>query len=312
MEASVTGIDLRHPGTQQPATNPAELLRPFERKCVMTRLKIILLSLCIGLIPLSSAHAEIAILVHGYLSDAGTWERSGVNAILRQAGWQQAGNLSFSPRGLVALPGPQSNAENRFYTVNLPSLAPAPIQASWLKAAVDYVQTSHPDETITLVGHSAGGVVARLMLVNYGAGKVTRLITIAAPHLGTDKAIKALDAVDDSGMFGMIKEFFVRDEIGNGLYDTLKLSRGILFNLVPPAPGSLLYWLNIQPHPDLDYVSVIRSGGYVIAGDLVVPPFSQDMNQVPALRGKSKVYITMQGHELTPADGKLLANLLKK
>ncbi|RTZ73422.1 MAG: hypothetical protein DSZ00_06475 [Gammaproteobacteria bacterium] len=137
-----------------------------------------------------------------------------------------------------------------------------------------------------------------------------RLITIAAPHLGTDKAIRALDAVDDDGMFGFIKEWFVKREIGNGLYRTLKVSRGILFNLVPPAPGTLLYWLNIQPHPDIEYISIVRSAGYVIAGDLVVPPFSQDMNQVPALRGKSKVYITYQGHELTPADGVLLARIL--
>ncbi|MEN8123030.1 MAG: hypothetical protein ABFS35_22010, partial [Bacteroidota bacterium] len=32
-------------------------------------------------------------------------------------------------------------------------------------------------------GHSAGGVVSRLTLVQYGVGMVKRLITIAAPHL---------------------------------------------------------------------------------------------------------------------------------
>ena len=256
------------------------------------------------------AQAEVALLIHGYLSDAGTWERSGVNAELRRAGWQYAGNLSFSPVGLVEAPLATASTDKLFYTINLPSLAPAPIQAGWLKAGIDYIQQKHPDEKITLAGHSAGGVVARLMLVQYGAASVNRLITIAAPHLGTDKAIKALDAVDSSGMLGFIKEFIVREEIGNGLYNTLKASRGILFNLVPPAPGSLLFWLNAQPHPDIEYVSVIRSGGYVIAGDLVVPPFSQDMNLVPALRGKSRRYITVQGHELTPMDGRLLADLL--
>ncbi|HIE54986.1 MAG TPA: alpha/beta fold hydrolase, partial [Chromatiaceae bacterium] len=190
------------------------------------------------------------------------------------------------------------------------SLAPAPLQAGWLKAAVDTIGKNHADEKITLVGHSAGGVVSRLMLVVHGQERVHRLITIASPHLGTDRAVKALDAVDDDGMFGFIKEWFVREEIGDGMYRTLKSSRGILFNLVPPAPGTLLHWLNLQPHPQIEYISIVRSSGYAIAGDLVVPPFSQDMNQVPALRGKSKLYITYQGHELTPADGVLLARIL--
>ncbi len=372
----------------------------------MIRFRILLFTLIALLVPVRQASAEVALLIHGYLSNAATWEFSGVNAALRQAGWQYAGNFTFSPTGLLQLPAPHDDeSKKQFYTIDLPSIAPAPLQASWLKAAVDAISRAHPDENITLVGHSAGGVVARLMLVQYGnkrvfdlvkdfgtsespkstrsstthwcpgrpghpafrhniasslrlhtglpydwtprsdaplgsplapsarrvsrvasrlpgttrlrfalhggqRGKVDRLITIAAPHLGTDKAIRALDAVDDDGMFGFIKEWFVKREIGNGLYRTLKVSRGILFNLVPPAPGTLLYWLNIQPHPDIEYISIVRSAGYVIAGDLVVPPFSQDMNQVPALRGKSKVYITYQGHELTPADGVLLARIL--
>ncbi len=275
----------------------------------MKTLRILLLSLGLFFLP-PGAQARVAVLVHGYLSDAGTWEYSGVNAMLRQAGWQQAGHLGISPTGFIDQPLSHQDSDRLFYTVNLPSLAPAPVQASWLKSALERISARHPDEEITIVGHSAGGVVARLTLVQYGAGKVSRLITIAAPHLGTDKAIRALDAVDNGGMFGMIKEWIVREEIGDRLYNTLEVSRGILFNLVPPAPGTLLFWLNMQPHPDIEYVSVIRSGGYVIAGDLVVPPFSQDMNQVPALRGKSKVYITVQGHELTPNDGRLLAEIL--
>ena len=277
----------------------------------MIRFRILLFTLIALLVPVRQASAEVALLIHGYLSNSATWEFSGVNAALRQAGWQYAGNFTFSPTWLLQLPAPHDDeSKKQFYTIDLPSITPAPLQASWLKAAVDAISKAHPDENITLVGHSAGCVVARLMLVQYGKGKVDRLITIAAPHLGTDKAIRALDAVDDDGMFGFIKEWFVKREIGNWLYRTLKVSRGILFNLVPPAPGTLLYWLNIQPHPDIEYISIVRSAGYVIAGDLVVPPFSQDMNQVPALRGKSKVYITYQGHELTPADGVLLARIL--
>lgn len=277
----------------------------------MSVIRALFVSLLFVLLPLHKASAEIAVLVHGYLSDAGTWERGGINTMLRLAGWQYAGSLGFSRAGLFEQLVAGEHGDKLFFTVNLPSLAPAPVQASWLKAAIDRISQHNPDEKITLVGHSAGGVVARLMLVRYGQGQVTRLITIAAPHLGTDKAIRALDAVDDSGMFGMVKEWLVREEIGDRMYNTLEVSRGILLNLLPPAPGTMLFWLNAQPHPDIEYVSVIRSRGYVIAGDLVVPPFSQDMNLVPALRGKSKIWITYQGHELAPMDGKLLVNLLQ-
>ena len=102
----------------------------------------------------------------------------------------------------------------------------------------------------------------------------------------------------------------VRDAIGDGLYNTLQHSRGILIDLTPPVPGSMLFWLNAQVHPDIEYVSIVRSSGYNIAGDIAVPPFSQDMNQLPVLAGKSRTIIVLQGHELTPNDGKLLAELL--
>ncbi len=255
------------------------------------------------------AQAEVAVLIHGYLSNAATWEWSGVNARLRAAGWREGGNFAFSPIGLIDRTTTATDGDV-FYTVDLPSLAPASVQAAWLAAALDRIQTRHPGEKITLVGHSAGGVVARLVLVRRGAGAVHRLITIASPHLGTHRAIQALDAVDDDGFFGPFKEWVVRNEIGDGLYRTLELSRGILMDLLPPKPGTLLYWLNLQPHPDIEYVSVVRSGGYWLPGDLLVPAVSQDMNRVPALRGRSAVHLSLQGHALSPADGVLLARLL--
>ncbi len=258
------------------------------------------------------ARAEVAVLVHGYLSNSATWEWSGVGTALQAAGWSRAGNLAFSPRGLVERRLPTAAAtDRRFYTVDLPSLAPAVVQAGWLAAALERIRALHPDEQITLVGHSAGGVVTRLALVRHGAGNVKRLVTIAAPHLGTHRAIQALDAVDDDGPFGFLKEWIVRNEIGDGLYRTLELSRGILMDLLPPRPGTLLWWLNVQPHPDIEYVSVIRSGGFFLAGDLLVPAASQDMNRVPALRGRSAVHFTPWGHALTPADGALLARILR-
>lgn len=272
--------------------------------------RLLILSTLLLLIPLKQGLAEITLLAHGYMSDSSIWEVSGVNNSLRQKGWHYAGNLGYSPAGLMNNTKTLNGAENRFYTVQLPAMAPAAIQASWLNAALQYLAVQYPGEPVNLVGHSAGGVVARLSLVQYGVGNVKRLITIASPHLGTDKAIDALDATNNSGMFGFIKKALVKDAIGSGLYNTLRHSRGILIDLTPPAPGSMLFWLNAQAHPDIEYISIIRSSGFNIAGDIAVPPFSQDMNQVPVLAGKSKPYIVIQGHELTPQDGKLLAEIL--
>jgi hypothetical protein len=39
---------------------------------------------------------------------------------------------------------------------------------------------------------------------------------------------------------------------------------------------------------------------------------SQDLNNVPALRGRSKTYIVSQDHPLSREDGHLLATILAK
>ena len=75
-------------------------------------------------------------------------------------------------------------------------------------------------------------------------------------------------------------------------------------------PGSVLGWLNVQPHPEIEYVSVIRTTPNGVPGDWVVPGFSQDMNQVPALHGRSRVVAAPSDHELLPPDGLLIARLL--
>ncbi|HIC80450.1 MAG TPA: hypothetical protein EYP07_05710 [Kiloniellaceae bacterium] len=100
------------------------------------------------------------------------------------------------------------------------------------------------------------------------------------------------------------KEFF-----SGGIYDVLEDSWGLLLDLVPPAPGNFLYWLDGQPHPEIQYVSIVRTGP-VGLGDELVPVYSQDMNNVPALRGRSEVRVAPAGHLLNPADGLLLAQLL--
>lgn len=255
------------------------------------------------------ARADILVLVHGFLGSDRSWLESGVIEVLDRNGYPLSGIYSHSPNGVLFQPTGQRN-KNSVYTVDLPSTAPIGLQADWLAAYLRDIHQRQPGEPITLVGHSAGGVVARMTLVRHRPAGVTRLITIAAPHLGTWRANQALGAVSSGGIFGRIKRWEVKRRIGGWMYYTLKASRGVLYDLTPPRPGNLLYWLNAQPHPDIEYVSIIRSGTLYMPGDRLVPPFSQDMRLVPAIGQKSKAYTTAQGHLLSPQDGQVIANLL--
>ncbi|MET0066358.1 MAG: alpha/beta fold hydrolase [Candidatus Thiodiazotropha sp.] len=247
-----------------------------------------------------SARADVAVLVHGYLGSAASWDNSGISAVLSQQGWQPAG--IFTPRGLIPLQG--AGSAKRFYTVELPSQAPIAVQARILAGMLQAIPRQPADEPLILVGHSAGGVVARMALVEGAGAGATTLITLGSPHLGTLRAVQALDETDDPFPICLIKDFFAGD-----LYDVVRDSWGVLLDLTPERPGNLLFWLNRQPHPDLNYISVVRSGP-VGMGDELVPAYSQDMNQVAALKGRSETRVTPVSHSLNPADGRLLGEIL--
>jgi pimeloyl-ACP methyl ester carboxylesterase len=259
---------------------------------------------------LQPARAEVLVLVHGYLGSAQSWAESGVLDRLARRGYRPAGNYTFAANGLVFQPTRSSPPKRPIYTVTLPSEAPVVLQADWLAAYLRDIGKRHAGEAITLAAHSAGGVVARMTLVRHGQLGVDHLITIAAPHAGTGRAVQALQATDNGGMFGFLRQWAVRRTTGDAMYATVQRSRGLLMDLTPPAPGNLLFWLNQQPHPDIRYTSIMRIGTFVMPGDQVVPPLSQDLNRVPALAGKVKTYSMAQGHLLTAQDGDLIGNLL--
>jgi pimeloyl-ACP methyl ester carboxylesterase len=270
---------------------------------MINKLSRLILLLLLGFQSLP-ASPEVLVLVHGYLGSAASWETSGVNAVLQQHGWQRGGIAT--PAGLLPGAGAQGESANRVYSVELPSVAPIALQAVLLGHQLDVISAQHPAQSIILVGHSAGGVVARLLLVQDRVPTAKALITIATPHLGTDRAIEALEATDDPFPVSLLKDLF-----GGGLYDVLRDSWGVLVDLTPARPGSLLYWLNAQPHPDIAYVSILRPGP-VGLGDELVPAFSQDMNNVPALAGRSVTHSLAVGHALQSADGHKLVEVLQK
>lgn len=264
----------------------------------MRKLGQIILSMLLGLQSLP-VNADLLVLVHGYLGSAVSWESSGVNAALAADEWQRVGFMS--PMGMEKA---QEKPAKRFYVAELPSMAPLVIQSDLLKSQIDQVTSTYPDEPVILVGHSAGGVVARMLLVRHGLSNAKALITIASPHLGTSRAIQALEATDDSFPVSLVKRAFAGE-----IYDVVRGSRGVLLDLTPAWPGNLLHWLNQQSHPDIAYISVLRTGQGG-RGDELVPAYSQDMNQVPSLAGRSETSVMLGSHQLQPADGAILIDIL--
>jgi pimeloyl-ACP methyl ester carboxylesterase len=252
-----------------------------------------------------TARADVLVLVHGYLAGVQSWDMSGITAILQQHNWQRAGTYVASPAGIQLIPAPGVQAEQKFYAVDLPSEAPVMLQVHQLRGILGAISQAHGNEPVILVGHSAGGVVARAAVVQGGAGNVKALITIASPHLGTARAEQALDATDIPFPFSMVTDFFAGEA-----YDTAMRSRSLYVDLVRPQPGTLLYWLNGQPHPDIQYVSIVRGQSAFGSGDYIVPTYSQDMNNVPALHGKSSLINVPVSHGLEPVDGNVIVKVL--
>jgi len=247
----------------------------------------------------STAYAgQTLVLIHGYLSEGSVWRGSGIVPILQQAGWVDAGHLNpdVPVHGIVAgMPTPT----NRYlYTITLPSEMALMGQLNWLVGYLNHLKTLYPDNDLILVGHSVGGVVARLAMVFAGA-PAQGLITIASPHLGTDRAEMGVTAANSP------LNWFLTFMGSN----TLNRSEPLYWDLVRERPGSFLFWLNRQPHPPARYISVVRSSNGFFSDNLV-PPYSQDMNNIAALQGKVLSLSSVGSHSLQTVDGILLASLL--
>jgi triacylglycerol lipase len=248
-----------------------------------------------------TAFTESLVLLQGYLADEDYWRSAGITQTLADNGWADAGTLRITPGGIRA-DRPQPKSRRRAYTLVYPSEAPLMVQLRYLEQYVDAIQQLYPYESLILAGHSAGGVLGRLYMVEHPDAPVGALITFASPHLGAESA--EIGAMVGSSPFGWIAPL-----IGGGV---LNLSQGLYYDLVRERPGSLLFWLNHQEHPSALYISVVRDdGGLLSLGDLVVPAWSQDMNQVAALRGRATRIVTEGGHGLTEADGELLLRILQ-
>ena len=271
-----------------------------------TKTRVFSTLLLLLLIWAPAAPASVMVLVHGYLGDGQSFHRAGVVDALSAAGWHYGGEWRYAADGRVRLANDNGTGERTIYTVTLPATAPLALQADWLTAMRRAAEKRHPDEPITLVGHSAGGVVGRLALVRGGQGSVEHLITIASPHLGTERALQALQATNSGGMFGPFRQILTRQALGGSNYDALRQSQAVLVDLAPPHQGNLLGWLNVQQHPEITYDAVVRNTGFRMGGDILIPAWSQDLNQVPALRGRATVIASPLDHGLDAADAAVI------
>lgn len=265
-------------------------------------MKIALISLMLLSVSLT-AKADILLLVHGFQSDMLTWQRAGIITVLEQHGWEKTDYLIASQKGIVPLHSPEKIPQKKIVILQLPSDITLKVQANMFTAALHHLADQYPNEQIIIVGHSLGGLTARLSLVKNGVFQVKALITIASPHLGTDLALMGMHELDNNMMTRWFKRMF-----GGGRYQLLEASAPVIYDILPEQPGNMLFALNRQQHPNIHYFSVVRSYPSGRLGDKIVPGYSQNMHSVAAIRRRSTRILQGTQHDLTQQDAFSILN----
>lgn len=249
-----------------------------------------------------SANADNLVFVQGYMGQASNWSESGIIKKLEQNNWVHGGAYHYNSYGTVFEKTYFDEGVNHFFTVDLPTEAPLQVQAHLLAAYLKHLRQVSPDERLILAAHSAGGVLSRLVMVQNPKLRVDLLISIASPHLGSDLA-ELGSLVGETPLVAFAPLFGV---------GTLSRSQGLYNDLLPEKPGRFLYWLNRQPHPSAQYVSIIRNPNAEDGGDLVVPAYSHDMRNIEGLKNRANSYIVEGGHSLNPQDGLLIFDIINQ
>lgn len=261
-------------------------------------MKKILFILLLTLIP-TVLSAKTLVLIHGYMEDGMVWRNQAVTVPLLQNHWLDGGTLTMRPDGIQKYSLSKSIPLKRdvFYTVELPWTASIDQQAQFLSRYLAKIYADRHQE-ISLVGHSNGGLVARYTLLSQLNIPINALISIATPHLGSPLA--QLANLAHKTPLNELSQF-----AGSTLLDD---SNRLFKQLRPEKPHNFLYWLNHQTHPNIPYLSIIRNNTTLLPHkfDYIVPPYSQNMNKVFALRNKSATFSINKNHSLSSIDGRLI------
>jgi pimeloyl-ACP methyl ester carboxylesterase len=260
--------------------------------------KLLVLTFLILSLISTIAKAEILVFVHGYDSSSSVWRNTGIFSYLQSQSWQDAGNLTYFQNRIVYQQA-KVLKPYRMVTVDLPSAAPIPIQSAILINYLSYLQQQAPEQSFSIIAHSVGGIVARLAIIENPKLKVKRIITIASPHGGTGMAEAAeLIAKTPISILAPIVDA-----------DIINQSEILLNQLQREEPGSFLFWLNRQQHPDITYISIVRSDGTLFNKDFYVPSVNQDLRGVLGIK-KAISYPSYGKHELQYRDGFIIAQLV--
>jgi len=269
------------------------------------RLTVLFLLLVPGMV-----RAEVLVLVHGWASTADTWRISGIESVLASKGWKDAGRLPLSTHQAVSKTKLKTKQQKSYYRIHMPAQAPMSAQATVLLHAVKLIQQKHTGEKLHIAAHSAGGLAARLMLLNPATPKISKFVTIATPHLGTPRAIQGLDYADSKPFFcpGPGIDFLKTITAGNK-YRSVKYSKPAIVDMLPKQYGGFINWINNQPHPGGQYYSIVKfADGY--PGDEMVSATSQNMANVKAINDKVVTINTRSSHALNQNDGYILEAIL--
>lgn len=244
--------------------------------------------------------AQTLVLVHGFQSQGMDWRTTGISTALQASGWVDAGHLRWTSKAMQHSHALNYRPRNALFTLDLPSSQSIVQQAQILDHYLRWIYKQR-GEALSLVGHSAGGVVARYWLVQPASRlPVETFITIASPNLGTPLA-NLTQAFENTALMDMAQQ------MGFGQFIA---SRALYTELREEQPGNFMYWLNHQAHPATRYVALVRIAQRPEQVDFVVPYFSQNLANVAALRGQVETWHTPAGHLLESGDGHLIARIL--
>jgi len=261
---------------------------------------ILLLTLLAG-----GAWARTAVLIHGMVSGPDVWYKHRVVQPLLASGWADGGLLPMAPNWAA------QKAPDVLYTVRMPWWWPLEAQARYLDRVLRRLYALRR-EPVILIGHSSGGVVARIYSLAPEKWRVpvAGVVTIASPNLGTPWARLGWQMLR-SPMGRMLKAM---DDKSERLY----AARYLLWELASDKRGNPIHRMAFMRHPEgVKYISIVhtrRFGGRRLddwAG-LLVPPKYQDLRRVPALSGRAISIPVSAGHQLDKRDGWLLAQVLRR
>ncbi len=145
------------------------------------------------------------ILVHGLNSDASTWDEF-LESVTQQ-GWTFGGQAQYRNGQIYYFPSPNARYGGpirwgHIYTITFTSNAGLTYQQQGeeLEGVINYILELTGKSKVICVGHSMGGLACRAYLSYARNPRVSQIITVGTPHLGSPLALlrTAFSAVVDS------------------------------------------------------------------------------------------------------------------